>query len=74
MQHISTNLNSLKDSISKSIFGTSLSEAKERGICIQCKEPALAKCYSPCGIREYQISGMCEQCFDSLFAEGDDND
>lgn len=36
------------------------------GLCINCHEPALKKCYSEAGRREYSISGMCEKCFDAL--------
>lgn len=42
---------------------------QENGLCICCKEPAIPKCYSQLGIREYYISGMCELCFDELFEE-----
>ena len=44
---------------------------QEQGICWQCKQLAIAKCYSDAGKREFQISGLCEECFDSLFAEDD---
>jgi len=37
------------------------------GICINCFEPALPKCYSDAGRREYEISGFCEKCFDELW-------
>jgi len=59
----------LADQLSKEQTGISRSEAWEKGICIECKELALPKCYSPAGKREYGISGMCEKCFDALFAE-----
>ena len=39
------------------------------GLCISCREPALPKCYSEAGRREYSISGMCEKCFDEMFGE-----
>jgi hypothetical protein len=47
-------------------------EAVAKGICIDCKEPALAKCYSDAGRREYRISGLCEKCFDSITADVED--
>ena len=56
----------MKDSLSKDIFGLTKNEANAKGICIQCKEEALSKCYSDAGRREYYISGMCEKCFDEL--------
>jgi len=36
------------------------------GMCISCREPALPKCYSEAGRREYGISGLCEKCFDAI--------
>lgn len=44
-------------------------ENKEKGLCIQCGEPALPKCYSLDGRKEFFMSGMCEPCFDGLFDE-----
>ena len=50
-------------------------EAWKTGVCVQCRQPALPKCYSEAGRREYRISGMCEECFDALFAvEGEDSE
>lgn len=54
------------DGLQKSTFGLSFTEALEQGICINCKEEALPKCYSEPGIKEYYISGLCEQCFDEI--------
>lgn len=34
------------------------------GLCISCHKPALPRCYSEAGRREYSISGLCEKCFD----------
>ena len=59
-------LQELKDSMAKDLFGTTKQEANTKGICIQCKEEALPKCYSDAGRKEYYISGMCEKCFDGL--------
>jgi len=44
------------------------------GMCISCRQPALPKCYSDAGRREYAISGMCEQCFDECTKEDDTED
>ena len=41
-------------------------------LCIQCKQPAIPRCHSEAGRREFAISGMCEVCFDAMFAEEDD--
>jgi hypothetical protein len=57
------------DDMVKQETGMSPAEAKAQGLCFECKEPALAKCHSDAGRREYAISGMCEKCFDATFAE-----
>ena len=38
-------------------------------LCIRCGRPAYEHCYSESGRREVGISGICEECFDELFAE-----
>lgn len=67
------NLQDFKDNLSRAATGMTKAEALEKGICINCKLPdPLSRCYSEGGRREYYISGMCEKCFDELFAEGGD--
>jgi len=44
-----------------------LEEAHKCGICIECKQPALSRCYSTEGRKEYGITALCELCFDQLF-------
>jgi len=46
------------------LYGMTKAEAQSKGMCLQCKEPAIPKCYSEEGKREYRISGLCEVCFD----------
>ena len=65
----------------KQIFGMTLQDAHSEGICIRCQEPALVMSadgtskynpelfHSQAGKQEWNISGMCEKCFDSLFEE-----
>ena len=60
-------LEELKNNLSQDLYGITKAEACRTGICIQCKEPALPKCYSEAGKREYKISGLCEQCFDEIY-------
>ena len=55
--------------VSKDIYTVTMDEALSRGICLNCKEEALPKCYSRAGEREYGISGLCEECFDNSFEE-----
>lgn len=42
-------------------------EAHAKGVCIHCKQPPTFS--TEAGRREYQISSMCEPCFDAMFAE-----
>jgi len=65
-------LQNFKDTIAKGLYKLTVREAHADEICIQCREPALSKCYSDAGIREYTISGLCEQCFDGIFGGGSD--
>lgn len=53
-------------------FNKEKNEAISKGICLQCQELALPKCYSELGIKEYYISGTCEKCFDEMFKEVDE--
>ena len=61
-----TQLQKFKDKMAKDIYGTTPSECIKQGICIECHEEALPKCYSDAGRREYTISGLCEICFDKI--------
>ena len=63
---ISDPLQKLKDSISTEVFGMTVKEATDQGICISCRRPALERCYSDDGKLEYPISGLCELCFDKF--------
>jgi hypothetical protein len=44
-------------------------QALAQSLCAVCGEPALPKCYSEAGRREFRISGTCEKCFYAMFAE-----
>jgi len=67
-------LQEFKDQLAVELYGKTVREAQAEGLCIQCKEPALEKCYSAAGRREYRISGLCEKCFDSITGEEDEPD
>jgi hypothetical protein len=47
--------------------------ALDKGICIDCGQPALPNCYSEAGREEYMISGLCEKCFDATCRDRDLN-
>lgn len=38
-------------------------------ICYCCGRVAKEHCYSKAGLRETEISGMCEECWDNMFDE-----
>jgi hypothetical protein len=63
-------LQKLKDELSIIATGMTKSEATEQGICIKCKKPPTFS--TEAGQREYGISGMCEPCWDELFAGEDE--
>lgn len=72
-QQTNEKLRFAKDALAKAVYGISLSEAIDKEICVDCRKPALPKCYSDAGRKEFYISGLCEECFDKLFAE-DENE
>lgn len=41
--------------------------AHEARKCVACNESIDGRIYSPAGRAKYQISGMCEVCFDDMF-------
>lgn len=67
--------------MAKQTFGMTSEDAHSQGICIRCQEPALVMSadgtrkynpelfYSFEGEMEWNISGMCEKCFDNMFDE-----
>jgi len=59
------NLQSLLDKLALVAFGMTQREAWSKGICIECKQPALSKCHTGIGCNEYRISAICEECFDA---------
>ena len=64
-------LKNLKSNLAKDLFGMTKKEAIKKGICLDCKQPAMSYCYSDAGVREYKISGLCEKCFDQITGGGD---
>ena len=66
------NLQDFKDSLAKDAHGITAQEAWSKGICIDCKQPAGPKCHTPDGKGEYRISATCEECWDAMFTDEDD--
>jgi hypothetical protein len=59
----------LLERLSTAAFGVPASESRAAGVCVRCqKVPDLAT-FSPAGVAEWGITGMCEPCFDFLFAD-----
>lgn len=63
----------LKDVIEKD-YGIRPLTRNENGdvICYCCGRVAKEHCYSEAGLREVEISGMCEECWDNMFEEEDE--
>jgi hypothetical protein len=56
------------DPVARQVFGRTRQEALEQRVCIRCGEnPTFT---TEAGRREYEISAVCEPCFDAMF--GDD--
>lgn len=66
---MNNSLTEFKDELAEQLYSMTKDQAVRKGICINCKEYALSKCYSAAGRREYYISGLCEECFDNIFNE-----
>jgi hypothetical protein len=65
-------LRKLADDLAKAETGMTQTEAWEKGVCVECKQPALPRCHTAAGRSEYNISAMCEECFDRIFADEDE--
>jgi len=51
-----------------------LVDKENNPICLNCGRPALEHCYSNAGRREVFISGICEECFDKMFKEEEEEE
>lgn len=69
IEKFTVNMDDLKDRVAKESCGITKQDAIRQGICIHCKQEAGPKISSSQGRMEYNISGMCEVCFDKLTAE-----
>lgn len=60
-------LDEFVDQTAFKIFGRTKAHAHHMGVCIDCNKPPTFK--TEAGRREYEISGLCEPCFDAIFDE-----
>ena len=51
----------------KAAFGETREQAQAKRLCVVCKQSPTFT--TEAGRREYEISGVCEPCFDRMFAE-----
>lgn len=70
----SKEMQEFQDNLARGLYGITLTEALDKGICLQCREIALPRCYSQSGRKEYEISGLCERCFDSIVEDSEPRD
>lgn len=54
-------------------WGTSRSRCIKLFFCVKCQHPVEKHIHSEAGWREFHITGLCEDCFDEMFKE-DDNE
>ena len=64
-------MRSVKDALALEIFGRTVTEAHDKGVCVKCGQSPDDNCYSDAGRREWCISGLCEKCFDEITEEPD---
>jgi hypothetical protein len=71
-------LDKMLDELAAEQFGMTLTEAREKRVCISCKESIYNEdgitsndklFFTPQGVREWTISAMCEKCFDEAFKD-----
>lgn len=59
-------MDEFKDMMAKNVFGITKTDAIEKNICVNCKQDWEPKTHTELGRREYRISGLCEECWDSI--------
>ena len=64
--HISNPLQKLKDDLARKGFGMTLDEAHAQQICIHCKNPIKDRLINEVSRKEYEMSGLCDRCFDEI--------
>lgn len=65
-------LQEFKEEFGKELFGVNVVEYIQKGICICCNKPdALSRCHSPEGEKDFNMMGICEECYDHMFLDED---
>ena len=63
-------LQDFKDKMAGNIFGMTLTEAWEKGVCIDCKTKMVdLEPLADIDIREWKISAICPICWDKIAKE-----
>jgi len=71
-----SSLQQAKDNLAKNIFGETRAQSQAKGMCIRCKQKIQlttkgggpGTVYSDAGMKDYQIHGMCEHCYDEVMS------
>lgn len=59
----------VKDNIALAFHGMTITQALEKGVCIDCRRSVANTFKDGLSVREYQISGLCQRCQDKVFGE-----
>jgi len=60
-------LREFKDQLATEAHGMTIGEAQAIRICLMCKQPPQPR--TDLGRKEYEISGLCEACFEAIATE-----
>lgn len=76
-------MNDFTEKFAQNAFGTTTKSCQNQRTCIICRKPihitnkpdnTEGNIYSQAGLNEYQITGMCEYCFDIAANMEDEED
>jgi hypothetical protein len=59
----------LLNEVAKEAFGRNRKTSFEKGICVDCGQPVNFNFRNDISAKEYEISGLCQECQDSIFGE-----
>ena len=62
----SSTMKNVLDSTAQAVFGMTLKEALEKGVCVKCKQKA-EEFRDPPSEKEYKLSGLCQGCQNEFF-------